>query len=37
MLLDAQTAASAHGDAERIPVSEFLTGLRVYYDVLSAL
>ncbi len=37
MVLDPETAASAHGDAERVPVGEFLLGLRIYYDVLSAL
>lgn len=37
MVLDPQTAASAHGDAERIPVGEFLSGLRIYYDVLSVM
>lgn len=37
MVLDPQTASSAHGDAERVPLGEFLMGLRIYYDVLSAL
>jgi acetylornithine deacetylase/succinyl-diaminopimelate desuccinylase-like protein len=36
MTLDFATFSSMHGDAERIPVDEFLTGLRIYFDVLRS-
>ncbi|HLJ47072.1 MAG TPA: M20/M25/M40 family metallo-hydrolase [Bryobacteraceae bacterium] len=35
MVIDAATAATMHSDSERIPVSEFHKGLRIYYEVLS--
>jgi acetylornithine deacetylase/succinyl-diaminopimelate desuccinylase-like protein len=34
MILDAATVATMHSDQERIPVSEFLRGLHIYFDVL---
>lgn len=34
MVLDAATAATMHSDSERIPLEEFKTGLRMFYDVL---
>lgn len=36
MILDAATAATMHSDRERIPVAEFLKGIRIYYDVLAS-
>ncbi|MGH9662565.1 MAG: M20/M25/M40 family metallo-hydrolase [Bryobacteraceae bacterium] len=36
MVLDRATAGSMHGDEERIPVAEFLKGLRIYYDLLRS-
>jgi len=36
MILDAATAATMHSDRERIPVSEFLKGIHIYYDVLAS-
>ena len=36
MLLDAPTLATFHSDEERVQVSEFLRGIRVYYDFLSS-
>ena len=36
MILDAATAATMHSDSERIPVDQFLKGLRVYFDVLRS-
>lgn len=36
MILDVATAATMHSDSERIPVDQFLKGLHVYFDVLSA-
>ena len=36
MVLDAATAATMHSDEERIPVAEFLKGVRIFYDVLRA-
>ncbi|MBV8817170.1 MAG: M20/M25/M40 family metallo-hydrolase, partial [Acidobacteriaceae bacterium] len=36
MVLDAATAATMHSDRERIPVSEFLKGIHVYYEVLRS-
>ena len=36
MVLDAATAATMHSDRERIPVAEFRTGIRIFYDVLAA-
>ena len=35
MVLDLSTAGSMHSDQERIPVSEFLKGVRIFFDVLS--
>ena len=37
MILDAATLATMHSDAERIPVAEFLKGLRIYFDLLRTL
>ena len=34
MILDTATLATMHSDAERIPVAEFLKGLRIYFDLL---
>lgn len=34
IIVDAATAATMHSDSERIPIDEFKTGLRIYYDVL---
>jgi acetylornithine deacetylase/succinyl-diaminopimelate desuccinylase-like protein len=36
MVLDAATMATMHSDQERIPVSEFLKGIRIFYDVLRS-
>jgi acetylornithine deacetylase/succinyl-diaminopimelate desuccinylase-like protein len=36
MILDAATAATMHSDKERIPVAEFQTGIRIFYDVLRS-
>lgn len=36
MLLDAKTYATMHSDEERIPVAEFLKGIRIFYDVLRS-
>ncbi len=36
MILDAATAATMHSDRERIPVAEFKTGIRIFYDVLRS-
>ena len=36
MVLDLSTAGSMHSDTEHIPVAEFLKGLHIYYDLLSA-
>ncbi len=36
MVLDLTTAGSMHSDQERIPVSEFLKGVHIFYDVLSS-
>jgi acetylornithine deacetylase/succinyl-diaminopimelate desuccinylase-like protein len=36
MILDAATAATMHSDQERIPVAEFLKGIRIFYDVLAS-
>ena len=36
MVLDAATAATMHSDRERIPVAEFRTGIRIFYDVLRS-
>jgi acetylornithine deacetylase/succinyl-diaminopimelate desuccinylase-like protein len=36
MVLDLATNSSAHSDAERVPVAEFLKGLRILYDVLRS-
>ena len=37
MILDAATLATMHSDAERIPLAEFLKGLRIYFDLLRTL
>jgi acetylornithine deacetylase/succinyl-diaminopimelate desuccinylase-like protein len=37
MVLDTATLATMHSDAERIPVAEFLKGLRIYFDLLRML
>ena len=37
MVLDAATLATMHSDAERIPLTEFLKGLRIYFDLLRTL
>jgi acetylornithine deacetylase/succinyl-diaminopimelate desuccinylase-like protein len=36
MILDTATAATMHSDRERIPVAEFKTGIRIFYDVLRS-
>jgi acetylornithine deacetylase/succinyl-diaminopimelate desuccinylase-like protein len=36
MILDSVTAATMHSDQERIPVTEFLKGIRIFYDLLSS-
>jgi hypothetical protein len=36
MVLDLATSATMHSDAERIPVSEFLKGIRLVFDVLRS-
>lgn len=36
MILDLTTQGSAHSDAERVPVAEFLKGIRIFYDVLRS-
>ncbi|HEV2689193.1 MAG TPA: M20/M25/M40 family metallo-hydrolase [Bryobacteraceae bacterium] len=36
MILDTATAATMHSDQERIPVSEFLLGIHIFYDVLAS-
>ena len=36
MVLDAKTVATMHSDAERIPVAEFVKGIRIYFDVLRS-
>jgi acetylornithine deacetylase/succinyl-diaminopimelate desuccinylase-like protein len=36
MILDTRTAATMHGDQERIPVAEFLKGIHVFYDLLTS-
>ncbi len=36
MVLDLATAGSMHSDTEHIPVAEFLSGLHIYYDLLSS-
>jgi acetylornithine deacetylase/succinyl-diaminopimelate desuccinylase-like protein len=36
MVLDAATMATMHSDEERIPVVEFLKGIRIFYDVLRS-
>ncbi|MDD2677381.1 MAG: M20/M25/M40 family metallo-hydrolase [Methylacidiphilaceae bacterium] len=35
MILDAETAWSAHSDSERIPVAEFQRGIQVFFDLLQ--
>ena len=37
MILDAATAATMHSDSERIPLDQFLKGLRLYLDVLRGI
>jgi acetylornithine deacetylase/succinyl-diaminopimelate desuccinylase-like protein len=36
MTLDVATIATMHSDQERIPVAEFLRGIRIYFDVLRS-
>ncbi|MDH4208228.1 MAG: hypothetical protein OEV76_05090, partial [Anaerolineae bacterium] len=36
MVLDLATNSSAHSDAERLPVAEFLKGLSILFDVLRS-
>ena len=36
MTLDTATIATMHSDQERIPVAEFLRGIRIYFDVLRS-
>jgi acetylornithine deacetylase/succinyl-diaminopimelate desuccinylase-like protein len=36
MILDTDTAATMHGDQERIPIAEFLKGIHIFYDLLSS-
>jgi acetylornithine deacetylase/succinyl-diaminopimelate desuccinylase-like protein len=36
MVLDTATVATMHSDQERIPVAEFLRGIRIYFDVLRS-
>lgn len=36
MILDAATAATMHSDEERIPVADFKSGIRLFYDVLRS-
>lgn len=36
MVIDGATSASMHSDAERIPVDEFLQGIRIFYEVLKS-
>jgi len=35
LVLSAELVASLHGDAERIPVDQFETGIRIYYESLE--
>jgi len=36
MVVDAATVATMHSDAERVPIEEFLKGIRIYFDVLRS-
>jgi acetylornithine deacetylase/succinyl-diaminopimelate desuccinylase-like protein len=36
MVLDAATLATMHSDEERIPVDQFLKGIRIFYDLLQS-
>ncbi len=36
MVLDAATAATMHSDRERIPLTEFLKGIHIFFDVLAS-
>jgi acetylornithine deacetylase/succinyl-diaminopimelate desuccinylase-like protein len=36
MVLDADTVASMHGDREHLPISEFLRGIHIFFDVLRS-
>ena len=36
MILDTATAATMHSDQERIPATEFLKGIHIFYDLLSS-
>jgi acetylornithine deacetylase/succinyl-diaminopimelate desuccinylase-like protein len=36
MVVDAATVATMHSDQERVPVAEFLRGIRIYFDVLKS-
>ena len=36
MVLDGPTLATFHSDEERVQITEFLRGIRVFYDLLSS-
>ncbi len=36
MVIDAATVATMHSDEERIPVNEFFTGLKIFYELLKS-
>lgn len=36
MVLDAATVATMHSDEERVPVNEFFTGVRIFYELLKS-
>jgi acetylornithine deacetylase/succinyl-diaminopimelate desuccinylase-like protein len=36
MVVDAATVATMHSDEERIPVNEFFTGLRIFFELLKS-
>jgi len=36
MVIDTAILATMHSDSERIPIEQFLKGLHIYYDILSA-
>ncbi len=35
MIVNAATLATMHSDSEHVPVGEFKTGLRIYFEVLT--
>lgn len=35
-VIDLETFGSMHGDAERVPVDEFVKGVRIYFDILRS-